>query len=246
MIFFFVVGVEGTGHHMTGAVLSNYAKRQDSVFEGEWHQLLIDHWDCETRWKKSQQKAVFSKRQELAKDLNNIFKKYKSQKIINLFEYTSFPYEQPREALRRPDIIEFSQLMAEFKDFIDVKYLILYRNPIAATYSAIRRGFTDNIYLQSRIVESNFIYIERQFGNIYPQSYRVIHFEEFLDKPEEHLEKLADWWNLDHETVSEGLTKLRMPSGLSKIPKEEKEFLEGFFNSKRIDQWKEFYDSNRL
>ncbi|MCW6036488.1 hypothetical protein K4A83_09440 [Spirulina subsalsa FACHB-351] len=244
--FHFVVGVEGTGHHMIRAVLSNHINQSDSVFEGKWHKILAEHWDCELRLKNDKKLFGLSKNTNLKKALRSAFEEYKQQNVIHLFENSSFPYEQPRATLRRPDIIEFSALMEDIQDCVEVQYLILYRNPISATYSAIRRKFTDNIYLQAKIAESNFIYIERQFSTIPKDNYRVIHFEEFLDQPEEHLRKLADWWRLDYKTVAPGLLKLRKPSGLSKVPEEDKEFLESFFNSQRIAQWEGFYNSNKL
>lgn len=246
MRFHFVVGVEGTGHHMIRAVLSNHMNQSDSVFEGKWHKILAEHWDCELRLRNDKKLFGSSKYADLRKALRSAFEEYKEQNVTHLFENSSFPYEQPRAPLRRPDIIEFSELMEDFQDFIEVQYLILYRNPISATYSAIRRKFTDNIYFQAKIAESNFLYIERQFSTIPKANYRIIHFEEFLSQPEKHLKKIADWWELDYRIVAPGLSKLRKPSGLSKIPEEDKEFLESFFNSQRIAQWKGFYNDKKL
>ncbi|MGD1860557.1 MAG: hypothetical protein ACFB0E_11375 [Leptolyngbyaceae cyanobacterium] len=242
MKFLFVIGVEGTGHHMIGSILSDYTKRDDSVFEGEWHDLLANHWDYE-KFKKHEGLFSFIGQKDLKDKLKNIFQKYEANQVKNLFEHTSFPYEQPRESLRRPDIINFEELT---KDTIDVKYLVLYRNPIAATYSAIRRKFTDNVYYQARIAESNYIYIERQFSQVPDNKYRVVHFEEFLENPEHYGKKLSEWWELEHEVVEVGLKNLRKPSGMSKIPGDSRKFLENFFSEARLNQWQEFYNSNKL
>lgn len=136
--------------------------------------------------------------------------------------------------------------MRDVQDSVATQYSVLYRNPISATYSAIRRKFTDNVYFQAKIAESNFIYIERQFSTIPKEKYRIVHFEEFLSQPEEHLKRLADWWKIDYDLIASGLSNLRKPSGLSKIPEGEKDFLESFFNSQYVEQWKEFYNSNKL
>ena len=37
--------------------------------------------------------------------------------------------------------------------------LVIYRDPIAATYSAMKRNFTEYVAEQARIVEDNLIYI---------------------------------------------------------------------------------------
>ena len=76
--------------------------------------------------------------------------------------------------------------------------------------------------------------------------YRVVHFEEFLENPEHYGKKLSEWWELEHEVVEVGLKNLRKPSGMSKIPGDSRKFLENFFSEARLNQWQEFYNSNKL
>ncbi|MEM9271893.1 MAG: TIGR03032 family protein [Cyanobacteria bacterium P01_F01_bin.143] len=243
MQFLFLIGVEGTGHHMIRAILDPYFKQDNFVDQGKWHELLLDYWDAAKRFQLEKTKAQSSQIKNIHEKLKTIFQDYRSQQVTHLFESVSFPYYQPRQAIRRPDIIDFAELV---KDFVEVKYLLLYRNPVSAAYSAIRRGFTDNVYLQAKIVESNLIYIEQQFSQLPKTSYKILHFEEFLDKPVLYSEQLADWWNLDRETVVKGLENFRQPLSYSQIPTKEKDILEKFFSQKRINQWQCFYKSNNV
>ena len=229
MKFLFLIGVEGTGHHMIRALLADYLKRDDFA---------------DKRFKLENQIQEFSRFKNIKQELQRIFQWYKNQNVTHLFlSLPSFPYLQPRESLRRPDIIDFADLV---HDSIEIKYLILYRNPISATYSAIRRGFTNNIHLQAKIVESNFIYIEKQFSQLPKEFYRVLHFEEFLDEPLLYSKKVSAWWELDEEIVLKGLKNLRQPLLPSQIPAKPKAILDKFFTERRIEQWKSFYQSNRL
>ena len=243
--FLFLIGVEGTGHHMIRSVLADYCQQDNFVEHGKWDELLVDYWDADKRFKIENETQESSKFTNIREKLASIFQGYKNQNVTHLFEsVASFPYCQPRQSLRRPDIIEFEDLVSS--DLVETKYLILYRNPVSTTYSAIRRGFTDNIYLQAKIVESNLIYIEKQFSQLPKESYKVMHFEVFLDDPILYSKQLSQWWNLDEEIVLKGLENLRQPLPYSQIPTKEKEILENFFTPRRIHQWESFYNSNKI
>ena len=244
MKFLFLIGVEGTGHHMIRAILANYLEQDNFVAQGKWHKLLLNYWDASQRFKIENETYNSSKITNIKEELARIFQFYNEQNVTHLLEsVSSFPCYQPRQSLRRPDIIDFAEIA---KDLIEVKYLILYRNPVSATYSAIRRGFTDNIYLQAKIVESNLIYIEKQFSQLPKTSYKVLHLEDFWANSILYSTKIADWWNLDHETIVKGLENLRQPFPYSQIPIKERETLEQFFTQKRINQWQSFYQNNKI
>lgn len=243
--FLFLIGVEGTGHHMIRSLLANSCQQDNFVEHGKWDELLVDYWDADQRFQIENETPDASRFKNIKEELEQIFQGYRNQNVTHLFEsVASFPYCQPRQSLRRPDLIDFADLVNNH--IIDTKYLILYRNPVSTTYSAIRRGFTDNIYLQAKIVESNLIYIEKQFSQLPQTSYRTLHFEEFLDNPKLYSQKISDWWDLDPEIVLKGLENIRQPFPYSQIPTKERGILEKFFTPKRINQWKSFYDSQKL
>lgn len=155
----------------------------------------------------------------------------------------SFPFNNPRNTLRRPDIIELTDII---KDLMEYKLLVLYRNPILATYSGIRRGFTDNVRLQAKIVEDNLIYIASQMSTIDKALYKVIDFDEFLVHPIAYVKPLAVWWDLDEELLIKGLQNIHKHTQIEEIPIETKKILTEFFTEARISQWKKFYSSNKF
>ena len=121
---------------------------------------------------------------------------------------------------------------------------MLKSNP--ATYSAFRR-FSPKLLYSAKIAEDNFIYIERQFSQISSDRYRILIYEDFLDRPEDYIEGLSQWWGLDEELLRENSkTKLIKPFAVSDIPIGYRETLEAFFTEKRVNQWRDFYHSNMI
>ena len=243
MIFLFLVGVEGTGHRMIRSLLADQLNEPSVVDEGAWHDLLIARWNQLSAVRSENSSLPKRDSELLRRELSRAFGEYRRHNITHLFDSSSFPYGQPRDAQRRPDILDFEELVA---GFVTPKHLVLYRDPVSATYSAVRRGFTKDLHLQARIVECNLLYIAQQFQQLQANTYRVVHFEEFLKNPAHHVDRLADWWNLDRAVLERGLSNLRKPCELSQIPAPDRDCLTDFFTTARIDQWKDFFASNLL
>ena len=114
------------------------------------------------------------------------------------------------------------------------------------TYGAIRRKFTDNPYLQSKIVEDNLIYIATQLQQMNSSLFKTIRFEELISQPDPHIEKLEEWWSLDKNLLKEGAKNIRNPTDSTKIPSKIYSVLSGFFTEERVRLWEKFYSSNKL
>lgn len=242
MKFLFLIGVEGTGHGMIRAVLEDFLNQPNIIDEGQWHHFMIEYWDVKKRINEGNLFSNPLYRVQLINKLDGIFRTYSIKGVTHLFESTSFPYDQPRETLCRPDVIDFFEMID--KNLIDLRMLVLYRNPISVTYSAIRRGFTKNIILQAKIVEDNFIYIDRQLSVFDKKYYRVLPFEGFIDNPEIYIEGLSDWWGIEKEKLSKGIKRLRETTSINDIPNTERNILENFFTFKRIRQWQVLYSND--
>lgn len=241
MKFLFVVGVEGTGHGMLRSVLHGHLQLPTIVDQGGWHRLLVEHWDACQR-SRVRDTSLHDLR-SLETQVYNILAQYELQGVTHLFESASFPYGNPRDALRRPDLIGFHDVLA---GVVDIRYLVCYRNPVAAAYSAIRRGFTDNVYLQARIVESNLVHIERQFRQLPAACYRVLPFERFCQQPLSFTPDLAKWWDLDEAMLVHGAQSIAGYTGLDQIPPETRGVLEEFFTERRVRQWHDFFTRREL
>ena len=132
------------------------------------------------------------------------------------------------------------------EEIIEYKFLVLYRNPVSAAYSVIRRELTKNAILQAKIVEDNLIYIEKQLRQLQRDCYRTLIFEDFISNPYAFVKGLSEWWDIDMEILYKGMKNIKMPTQLSEIPKKEKKILEDFFTERRIRQWIDFYSSNSV
>jgi hypothetical protein len=223
--FLFLVGVEGTGHSMIRSFLKPIIDLPYFVDQGDWHSWMMNFWDPE---------ASLKQRLKGKRDIEKSIKKYCKGPYTHLLDTASFPYNQPRNTLRRFDILEIADIL---KDFCELKLLVLYRDPISTAYSGIRRGFVKHPYLQAQIVEDNLIFINAQLSQLSQKLYKILNFEAFLEKPESHIKPLAQWWNLDELRLQEGIQYLKSPTKLGDIPVKIKQCLEDFFTSSRIQQW---------
>ncbi len=236
MKFIFLIGVEGSGHHMITAILKEAIESTSFCDYQLFHQILTERWNSTD----NSNKIIITNK------LKSLFIDYENQGFTHIFESASFPFDQPRDGLRRPDIIELTEILESLKDIIDYRYLVLYRNPISATNSALRREFTDNILLQSKIIEDNLNHIMNQLKCISYNKYKILNFENFLFNPNSYSNKLAHWLGLNENTIINGLNNIRKPTQKEEIPANISEFLHEFFSIKRIKNWEEFFSHNTL
>jgi hypothetical protein len=226
---------------MLRALMQEVIKQPYFVIEGHWRKVLPDYWSPEARYKSEFGFLRNMSREKVKNELHNIFRNYAQKKMTHLMEDVSFPFNHPRNPLRRADISDFIDLVS---DQVDLKFLVLYRNPVSATYSGIRRGFTRNVYEQARIVEDNLIYIDKSLS-VYDQNlYRTLVFEDFLKDPHAYLEGLADWLDLDYSLLAQGVQNLREPYALEAIPKKISTVLTDFFSENRIRMWESLYSAD--
>lgn len=241
MKFIFVIGVEGAGHDMLRALLQEVIKQSYFVLEGSWREMMTHYWSPKARHRSEFGFLRKMSRQKVKYDLQNIIRNYTKEKITHLMEDMSFPFNQPRNAVCRPDILDFIDLIS---DLIELKFLVLYRDPIAATYSSLRRGFNKNVYEQARIVEDNLIYIDKSLSVCGPHLYKTLIFEDFLKEPHAYLEGLASWLGVDHSLLAQGVQNLREPHVLAAIPENIRTVLTDFFSENRIRLWESLYSTD--
>ena len=241
MKFLFLVGAEGSGHHMFRAILGPHIASSWFSFEGNWHGPLTELWDESISWERF---SGFSDRQvHFEQNIRPILTRLQNRGVTHCYENASFPFNNPRNPLRRPDLVEFDRLMG---GIADCRYLVLYRDPVSMAASAMRRGFTDNPYLQCKILEDNLIYIAAQMGLLGVDRYRTLCFEAFVADPERYADSLAGWWELDSDLLKSGIKNLRAPGSSHQSSQTVQSILSGFFDGKRIEQWARFYRENPL
>ncbi|MBV32389.1 MAG: hypothetical protein CMK36_02970 [Porticoccaceae bacterium] len=234
MLFCFTVGVEGTGHHMVRALLHTQMQRDRFIDQGGWHEAMVTHWDPRTRHQKVN---------ALQQDLKSVFQEAAQQGATHLYESASFPFNQPRDALRRPDILEFLSLT---QGLVRCRFLVLYRCPKASTFSAVRRGFTDDVLKQARIVEANHRFIAQQLQQCPRESYRVLRYEDFMARPRDFQRALAEWWELDPFALALDLSRLKPSYPWDRVPKDTRAVLDAFFSAKKRALWEPAYGNSPL
>ncbi len=140
--------------------------------------------------------------------IKKIFALAEDEGIRYLFEDCSFPTGHNRNSLRRPDPLQIYSL---FKDIVDFRFIILSRKPSNCVRSCLRRGFTSDSYLQSRIIEDNFCYIN-SFLNIIPEhSFKILCYENFINSSENYLDEFSEFTTLDKEIVLKMPHEIRQP-----------------------------------
>ena len=242
MIFIWVIGVEGSGHHMVfNALFHKFKTKNNFLFESDGKGALTNlHNNFSSLFEpESTPDEKLKAKKNIHRSLS-AFRESNSKEELILFDRNSHPYSNPRNTLRRWDIIDFVEIVSEYSK---PKLLILVRNPINATYSCIRRGMTNNVYLQAKIIEDNFNCINNQIQTFDNSSiYRILDYDHFFHDPMFFIKCLADWLEMQVDDL-DGIKLLRKPKTIKDIPSKIKEPLENFFTKQRTSQWKFLYRS---
>jgi len=246
--FLFVVGPPGVGHMMFYSLMKNILDERKAVSA----KILL------------QPGAAFKDSPELNKMLSNIWNpglhevprpnyeyikgkvRYEVQSLVksgctHFLATHTFPYGHPYPKTvdnpgNRPNLVELFEFIG---DISDIKLLVMYRDPISVTWSAVRRGFITDLMLQAKIVEKNFIYIVEQLKACPPDSYKIMRYENFFkdDYYDSYIDTISNFWELDKNAF---VKDVRKPA---ETPAKEREILKEFFTEERVDQWKFLYEN---
>jgi hypothetical protein len=245
--FLWLVGIEGSGHFLLRSILRDYLSQSAVIDKGPHYPLLIQRWDVEQQL--LPQPAV-------ANTLARVFEMYEESGVSVVYEDTSFPFGgfeskyagfvsdgSHRGALRCPDILDLVRIL---EGIADVRIIVAYRSPVLTVSSALRRGFSNNLEFECRLAEAIHLHITSQLAQLPQRIYRTFEFEDFLARPEEHVEALAAWWGIPIEILSGGLERIRKTGTMEDIPPSHLSRLSEFFTDQRLNQWTRGYQTNRL
>ena len=208
-VLVFVVGAEGTGHHLVAGILSHLPKVKilDKVIRQYFAEIWEPFLDEERREQKREELRSLLKSAGRTRNVTHFL-------LQSPFEMFSFPYDDPRNHLRRPDLLELISLV---EPYFDLRMLVTLRDPASAIASLVRRNYwsqekcqqgvslpTDStlytswplgdcgfIGYQAKVVEDALVYIASQLEVISQRYYRTIHFEEYLADPVADVRKLS-------------------------------------------------------
>lgn len=201
MRFIFLIGVEGAGHGLMRSVLKPFLSLPTTVDQGGWHQPMVALWDSHNVEAVKTKCAIYARWEA----------KRASMWATHAFESASFPFGQPRDALRRPNIANIQEMIYGFGfEFVPI---VIYRNFYDCVYSGIRRGFTDNVALQARIIQDNLFAIHQQLQS---QTYVTVKFETLVKYPEVYMKPLAKILDVDQSIIEEGVCNIGSPGSAPK------------------------------
>ena len=230
------IGPEGMGHHMCQSIFEDIWKGKGK-FDTQFPEIIA-YWN------------------NMIEDNINIFFNSIMMKVSNspndTFVFTpSSPYDNPRDSLRRPDILEFWK---SFKKILDIRLLVLYRDPIEATYSLVKRGWCqtndkrikNHILYQAKIVEDNLIHTKAHLEAIGIDNWKTLHYESIIANPRKFAAPLCAYTNMSLSELKKGLRSVSKPHDRDDIPENYMQILNRFFSKSRVNMWEDFYLNNKL
>lgn len=205
MIFVPVIGVEGSGHAMSKSLMEHPSVSIDGL-----NREMLDWW----HWQDDKHGEI----------VKQGLKKLEADGKTHYVCTSSFPFDNPRDTLRRPCV----PLM--FETGCDkTRAVELFRDPIDCVKSAIRRNFTNDWMLQARIVEDNLIYIWFQLESCEParNNVKIFPYYDFQSKPESMCEYMADW--VEMPWISGRHDRIKKPSENNPLTEEQELFVKTYF-----------------
>ena len=148
-----------------------------------------------------------------------------------------------RDCLRRPDFIGIYEA---YKDTpLDIKLIVMERDPVEMTLSAVRRKFAghwgipgyERTHLaleQAKWVEDSIIYIESQLEVLPDEIYERFKYDDFVNDPKGQVLKAANFIGISPKLLDANSVKKPVPKeGLESQRKD----IEKFFSPIRCKQW---------
>ena len=147
----------------------------------------------------------------------------------------SFPFEFPH-GRRTPDMWDILDASE------DARFVAIYREPCASTYSALRRNFDDDLKRLAASCAESLTWIAGQVHALGRKRVRIVSYEALCREPEETLMSVAEFCGISSQALMEAVRSERPETDTdrryaSELAPAETKWLEGFFNDRRRRQW---------
>lgn len=252
LIYVYVAGVEGVGHHGLHPVLEtafrnsamiqqsngeviSYKKRMKRGFNQIWchvHPPGFGFLRSVFRWYLN---SFFRDQKKRAVDANQV-------RVI--IEDNSFPAGRYRDSDRQWKLEEMQQIVTPHAD--EIYFIGLYRDPIAAVFS--HSHFDGGLVAHANKIRTSLEYLDKELGKLPSKRVRIVHYEDLIGDQEPLGAMLAEYFGLGNNELAEGFAKVR-PSKKDwqrDMAAEDQEKLKAIFSPEAAQQhWSRFLSASR-
>ena len=222
----FLVGVEGTGHHLFQNCCDLTPKPYFNL-----HKLLMKYFNINTT----------PEQQQILKQ--NIFHLTKANPGLVCKESCSFPFGRPANPLMSHDILEFFQLFNEM-DHVNLFYVVLTRNIIYSTLSVKNRFDKDkSILFSSRLQENCLNYINNQIQLIPKEKYIIVELKNIQRNMEQFINVVEEKSLIK---IPCNFNKVKVTDDSKYLTDNNYNYLVNYFNEKRLKQFNFLRENTHL
>jgi hypothetical protein len=238
--FTYIIGVEGCGHHglcplvhtpsthsrevreLNGEVYSRWPPLRE-VFSALWY---TQHQTTAQRLAAREQiKGLMVALKERAKQIDS---------TIFVIEDNSFPSADKRSILLQWDIVEMTELV---RPFAEITYLVLYRDPIAMTFS--HPEFDGGSFNHARVTATFLQYLNSKLQKLPSDLYTVINYEDMIERKESMITPMSRFLRLSEDAIRLGFAHIKKSNKdwRTQTPQEYQKWMIDFFSKERCDLW---------
>ncbi len=251
LIYIFVAGVEGVGHHglhpvletafrnsamirQSGGEVISYKKRMKRGFNQIWcHEHPpgfgflrgVFRWYLERFFRDQKQRAL------------------KANQVRVIIEDNSFPAGRYRNLEKQWQLDDMQKIVSPHAD--EIYYIGLYRDPIAAVFSHSR--FDGGLHAHADKIRGALEYLNNELGKVPQERLRIAHYEELVGDQQALGAMLAEYLGLDSEELAAGFAKVH-PSKKDwrrDMAPEDQEKLKAIFSQETAEKyWPRFLKSS--
>ncbi len=246
----FIVGVEGSGTTMMAeflgasskveVVLGNYVSVTDrkDFAAGEMpetaRQMKELHEATSVMWDRL---ADVAETRAAAVRLTEALTVLSTTEELSGTEYLVLKRSAPffRGDRYRPDLLDVVDLMP------GVKVLVMVRDPRASTFSALRRGFVENLRHGAIVCEEQLLLLSARIQSLDEGVVCLVAYEEFCRNPSTTLERVSSFVGLDTLEVGAALEGMDVRPAQNELWQTELDatgqmFLTDYFDNRRMAQ----------
>lgn len=209
-IFLFVAGVEGSGHHALVSVWESLVAQGVNlelvVFDQKFHALGIEN-HASYHYSSIDLDAH---RRAMAP----LFEAAAKRSAIVVDAQNSYPMGYFAGSLAHPDLDYLRRLDGEL---FDLRVIVLYRNPVDAALSAVRRfhncaecGYKTPEF-QARMVSESLVNINNNLPSLPCGKWMVLEYESFVQRPQQLAGPLARLLGLPQAKLASAFDKIKPP-----------------------------------